>query len=351
MAEAEIIHLDRQHRSTERGASPAARIRCRATTSSGRPCRNYAIRGSDYCKIHGTEETSRSRHPSGRRESGPQAVASPDVAGFQDWLKRRLAGDYEIDDFGYDPELARGLLLQLAGPLYHNYFRVRTFGIDRIPDEGPALLVGNHSGTVPIDAVMMQYAVATEHPQQRPVRNVAADLVFQLPFIGPLARKTGTAVACDEDAYELLKRGELVGVFPEGYKGVGKGWRERYKLQRFGRGGFMEIALRTRVPIIPVAIVGAEEAYPMIANAKLLARAFGLPYFPVTPTFPLLGPLGLIPLPSKWRIEFGDPISMEDYPDDAAEDAMFVFDLADRVRDTVQQMIYRNLNSRRGVFF
>jgi 1-acyl-sn-glycerol-3-phosphate acyltransferase len=352
MAEAEIIHIDRQQRSAERSASPSSRIRCRATTSSGRPCRNYAVRNSDYCKIHETEETSRNRHPSGRREAARSLpVDSRESAGFQDWLKRRLAGDYELDDFGYDPELARGLLLQLAGPLYHNYFRVRTFGIDRIPNEGPALLVGNHSGTVALDAVIMQYAVATEHPHRRPVRNMAADLVFRLPFIGPLARKTGNAVACDEDAYELLRRGELVGVFPEGYKGVGKGWRERYKLQRFGRGGFMEVALRSRVPIIPVAIVGAEEAYPMIANAKLLARAFGLPYFPITPTFPLLGPLGVIPLPSKWRIEFGDPISMDDYPEDAAEDAMLVFDLADRVRDTVQQMIYRNLNSRRGVFF
>jgi 1-acyl-sn-glycerol-3-phosphate acyltransferase len=279
--------------------------------------------------------------------------AQEDVSdlGFQEWISRRLSGDYVVDDFGYDPELARGLLLQLAKPLYDNYFRVKALGVDRIPDEGPALLVGNHSGTVAIDAVMMQYAVATEHPKKRAVRNVAADLVFRLPFVGPFARKTGNAVAHDEDAYGLLKRGELVGVFPEGYKGVGKGWRERYKLQRFGRGGFMKVALQTRVPIIPVAIVGAEEAYPMIANAKTLAKALGFPYFPITPTFPLLGPLGLIPFPSKWRIEFGDPIPMDDYPEDAAEDAMLVFDLADRVRDTVQQMIYRNLNARRGVFF
>jgi 1-acyl-sn-glycerol-3-phosphate acyltransferase len=142
-----------------------------------------------------------------------------------------------------------------------------------------------------------------------------------------------------------------MGVYPEGFKGVGKGWRERYKLQRFGRGGFMEIALRTRVPIIPIAVVGAEEALPMIADAKFIARTFGFPYFPITPTFPLLGPLGLIPYPSKWMIEFGEPIPMNDYPDDAAEDAMLVFDLADRVRDTIQQMLYRNLARRKGVFF
>jgi 1-acyl-sn-glycerol-3-phosphate acyltransferase len=358
MAEAEIIPIDARTRSSDRDASPSARIRCRATTSSGRPCRNYAIRGSDYCKTHETPEDARQHHPSSRATTNGPSIETIEEAhdqvselGFQEWIRRRLSGNYTVDDFGYDPELARGLLLQLARPLYENYFRVKALGVDRIPSSGPALLVGNHSGTVALDAVMMQYAVATEHPQKRAVRNVAADLVFRLPFVGPFARKTGNAVACDEDTYGLLERGELVGVFPEGYKGVGKGWRERYKLQRFGRGGFMQVALRTRVPIIPVAIVGAEEAYPMIANAKLLAKALGFPYFPITPTFPLLGPLGLIPFPSKWRIEFGDPIPMDDYPDDAAEDAMLVFDLADRVRDTVQQMIYRNLNARRGVFF
>ncbi len=353
MAEAEIIRIDERARTGP--GKPGARIRCRATTASGRPCRNYAVRGSDYCKIHSREELSRRRHPSAHGvPRSPEPSASPADGpddGFQEWLRRRLRGEYMIDDFGYDPELARGLLLPLVRPLYENYFRIKTYGMDRIPNEGGALLVANHSGTVALDAVMLQYAVATEHPKRRAIRNMAADLVFRVPFVGPLARKTGNAVACEEDAHELLRRGELVGVFPEGYKGVGKGWRERYKLQRFGRGGFMEVALRTGVPIVPIAIVGAEEAYPMIANARLLARAFGFPYFPITPTFPWLGPLGLIPFPSKWRIEIGDPIPMDDYPDDAAEDAMLVFDLADRVRDTIQQMLYRGLNARHGVFF
>ena len=356
MGDAEIIRLDAHARDGD-GSRRAGRSRCRATTSSGRPCRNYAAEGSDYCRIH-EPASAQQRHPSrgGERTTRPLGYESsrstaPSEPGLEGFVRRRLRGDYPIDDFGYDEELSRQVLLPLAKPLYDNYFRVQTLGIDRVPATGAALMVGNHSGTVPLDAIMIQYAVATEHPQKRIVRNVAANLPFRMPFIGPLARKSGNAVACDEDAYELLRRGELVGVFPEGYKGVGKGWKERYKLQRFGRGGFIEIALRTRTPIIPIAVVGAEEAYPMIGNARLLAKALGYPYFPITPTWPLLGPLGALPLPSKWIIEFGEPVPMDDYPDDAAEDAMLVFDLADRVRDTIQQMLYRNLNLRRGTFF
>jgi len=345
MADAEIIRLDARPIGSGR-----KRPRCRATTSTGRPCRNNSLPGSEYCRTHDSQ-TAKLRHPAGDAHPAFQPPPPDESEGLETFIRRRLRGDYDLDDFGYDRHLARQVLLPLARPLYENYFRVKTLGVDRVPSEGPALLVGNHSGSIAIDAVMVNYAVATEHPQKRAVRNVAADLVFTLPFVGALARKFGTAVATEEDADELLKRGELVGVYPEGYKGVGKGWRERYKLQRFGRGGFIETALRARVPIIPVAIVGAEEAYPMIGDAKVLARAIGAPYFPITPTFPLLGPLGLIPYPSKWIIEFGAPVPMNDYPEDAADDAMLVFDLADRIRDTIQQMLYRNLARRRGVFF
>jgi 1-acyl-sn-glycerol-3-phosphate acyltransferase len=336
MAEAEIIPIDRQNASQ-------TKPRCRATTGSGRPCRNYAVDERGYCHVHAPG----GRASSGRTEaSGPPARSRPQaptgagglLASAEDFVRRRLSGDYRVDDFGYDEMLSRELLLPLAKPLYENYFRVRTLGIERIPDEGPAVLIANHSGTVALDAVMVQYAVARKHPAKRAVRNIGAD-------------KTGNAVACPDDAYELLRRGELLGIFPEGFKGVGKGWRERYKLQRFGRAGFMEIALRAQVPIIPIAVVGAEEAFPMIGNARGLARLLGLPYFPITPTFPLLGPLGLLPLPSRWFIEFGHPIRTDEYAADAADDAMLVFDLADRVRDTIQQMLYRNLNARGGAFF
>ena len=356
MPDADVIRLD--SRSKNNGEPSDTKVRCAATTASGRPCRNFSTDGSGYCRVHSTQSFSRNHHPSGASfedEATAPRLAAPEstdpVARVRDFVRRRFAGDYPIDDFGYDRELSREVLLPLIRPLYESYFRVRTLGMTRIPDTGPALLVGNHSGTVAIDAVMMQYAVATEHLQERAVRNIEADLVFSLPFVGPMARKSGTALAHDDDAHELLRRGELVGVFPEGYKGVGKGWKERYKLQRFGRGGFIEVALRARVPIIPVAFVGPEEAYPMIANAKFLAKAMRVPYFPITPTFPWLGPLGLLPLPSRWVIEFGEPIPLDDYPEDAADDKMLVFDLADSIRDTIQQMLYKNLKFRGGTFF
>ena len=341
MAEAEIIPIDGRSRSHS-----VPKARCRATTSSGRACRNYAVDEQGYCRLH-----------SRRHASPPPAAKAADALeeahtgdGLTAFIQRRLSGNYPVDDFGYDPELSREVLLPLARPLYERYFRVKTLGIDRLPDTGPAVVVANHSGTLPLDAVMLQYAIATEHPNERVLRNVGANLVWQMPFISHLARKSGNAVANEDDALELLRRDELVGVFPEGFKGVGKGWAERYKLQRFGRGGFIQVALRARVPIVPVAIVGAEEAYPMIGDLKPLARALGFPYFPITPTFPLLGLLGTLPLPSKWIIEFGEPIDLEEYPDDAHEDAMLVFDLTDSIRDTIQQMLYRLLTLRGGTF-
>jgi 1-acyl-sn-glycerol-3-phosphate acyltransferase len=188
-------------------------------------------------------------------------------------------------------------------------------------------------------------------PPHRHVRLLAADLAFRFSFLGALARKSGNTLACAEDAYRLLEEGELLGVFPEGYKGVGKSFRDRYKLQRFGRGGFIEIALRARSPIAPVAIVGSEEIYPMIHNAKTVARLFGFPYFPITPFFPWLGPLGTIPLPSKWLIEFGEPIRTEDMPEDAWQDPLTVFEMTDRVREEIQQTLHRNLRVRRSVFY
>nr|MBA2324938.1 1-acyl-sn-glycerol-3-phosphate acyltransferase [Pseudonocardiales bacterium] len=179
---------------------------------------------------------------------------------------------------------------------------------------------------------------------------LGADLVFRTPMIGTVSRKAGVTLACNPDAERLLHSGELVGVWPEGFKGVGKPWKDRYKLQRFGRGGFVSAAIRTGVPIIPCSIVGAEEIYPLIADLKPLARLFGFPYFPVTPTFPLLGPLGVVPLPSKWFIEFGEPIRTDEYGPADADDPMVIFNVADQVRETIQQTLYKLLAQRRNAF-
>ena len=314
--------------------------RCGASTAGGRRCRNRVVEGAGFCRVH---------TPATPERIGPfDAEAVRELLAF---LRRRITGDYDIDEFGLDAELTEKVWGPLVRPVGKYYWRVEWRGLENIPSEGPALLVGNHGGTVPVDALVMKFGVLTEHPARRHVRLLAADLAFRSPFSGPIARKMGSTLATPEDAYRLLDKGELVGVFPEGYKGVGKGYRERYRLQRFGRGGFIEVALRARVPLVPVAIVGAEEIFPMIGNAKLLARLGGLPYFPITPTFPWLGPLGLIPLPSKWVIEFGEPIPTDGYEDDAWQDSMLVFNLSDQLRDQIQQMLYRNLVARRSAFF
>jgi 1-acyl-sn-glycerol-3-phosphate acyltransferase len=273
-----------------------------------------------------------------------------DVEGWTDFVRRRWSGDYRVDDFGFDPELTDKVLLSMMRPLYRSWFRVETTGLENVPSTTGALVVANHSGVLAFDAVMTQVALHDEHPAHRHLRMLGANLVFQTPFVGEVARKAGHTLACHPDAERLLGAGELVGVWPEGFKGIGKPFSQRYKLQRFGRGGFVAAALRTRSPIIPTAIVGAEEIYPMIGNAKTVARILGLPYFPVTPTFPWLGPLGMVPLPSKWLIHFGEPIPTDDFPEGAADDPMVVFNLTDQVREQIQQSLYRLLVKRPSAF-
>ena len=287
-------------------------------------------------------------------EANRVGVADVDrrVAEVLAWLRRRISGTYEVDEFGFDAELTDALL-PLLRPLYRVWFRVEVRGLENVPATGGALIVANHSGTIAMDSVMTQLAIHDEHPAHRHLRLLGADLVFSTPVVGELARKTGTTLASSSDAERLLGRGELVGVWPEGFKGVGKRFSERYKLQRFGRGGFVAAALQAQVPIVPCSIVGAEEIYPILGDFTTLARLLGLPFLPMTPTFPWLGPLGLIPLPSKWIIEFGAPISTEGLvgEGDGADDPMLVFDLTDRIRETIQQTLYSLLLQRRSVFF
>jgi 1-acyl-sn-glycerol-3-phosphate acyltransferase len=271
------------------------------------------------------------------------------VAGMLAFARRRLSGQYEVDEFGFDRELTEGLFHPVLRLLYREWFRTEVFGVEHLPEEGAGLVVGNHSGTVAVDALMLSVALHDQHPTHRHLRLLGADLVFRVPVLSELARKSGGTVACNPDAERLLSTGELVGVFPEGFKGVGKHYRDRYKLQRFGRGGFVSAALRTGTPIIPVAIVGAEEIYPILADIKPLARLLKLPYFPVTPTFPWLGPLGLVPLPSKWLIEFCPPIPTA-HLTEHADDPMVIFNLADQVRETIQQTLHQLLERRPDPF-
>jgi 1-acyl-sn-glycerol-3-phosphate acyltransferase len=343
MPEARVIQIDGRDGP---GTSPrrARRAdRCAAEGPDGERCREKAV-ADGRCGEHLAEH-----------ERAVAAAAAPEweqkLAGALAFARRRVTGDYPIDDFGFDPDLTEHVLLAALRPIYEKYFRVEVRGLDNIPSTSGALVVANHSGTVPIDAMMTQLAIYDHHPAHRHLRMLGADLVFKSALIAPLARKSGSTLACTEDAERLMSTGELAGVWPEGFKGIGKPYRERYKLQRFGRGGFVSAALRSGVPIIPCSIIGAEEIYPIVGNVKILARLLGFPYVPVTPFFPLLGPLGLLPLPSKWIIEFGEPIATDELGPGAADDPMLVFNLTDQVREVIQQTLYKLLLARRSVFF
>ena len=349
MADAKVIPFD-DDRSRGGAVQRPSRRRSAGSRRTGEP---VAVR--EVQPLPG-RAVQRDDVPVTREEQPPQEPREASglerrIAGGLSFLRRRLTGDYEVDDFGYDAELTDQVLMSLIRPIYEKYFRVEVKGIENIPSEGGALIVANHSGTLPLDGLMMQVAVHDHHPAGRHLRLLAADLVFMLPLVNELARKAGHTLACAEDAQLLLERGEVVGVMPEGFKGLGKPFSDRYKLQRFGRGGFVATALKTGVPIVPCSIVGAEEIYPMVGNAKTVARLLGFPYFPLTPTFPWLGPLGMVPLPTKWTIQFGEPIPTDQYTPEAADDPMLVFNLTDQVRETIQHTLYKLLVQRRSVFF
>lgn len=398
--------------------------RCQALTKAGEPCKNYALPGSEYCRVHQSvavrqpaAETFDTEIPdeglrhqlmaeldnliervqamtpgytpppfSPRRllalveenleKFSPELrlgilerlrnAVSEDLFDLDTWkgiwymvsytleyqtdlIKRRFTGEYETDEWGLDWEF-----LEVVKPfftfLYKIYWRVETSGMENIPDEGRALLVSNHSGQLPWDGTMIGTAVLTEHPAQRLVRSLYATWFPTLPFFSAMFVKLGQALATVENGMRLLEQDELVAVFPEGYKGVGKLFKDRYRLARFGRGGFVRMALNTQAPIIPVAVVGAEETYISLAKAPLLAKLIGFPYFPISPTFPWLGLLGFVPLPTKWYIDFGEPIPMDGYGRGAANNLVLISQLTDQVRNVVQEMIYSRLAQRRSVF-
>jgi 1-acyl-sn-glycerol-3-phosphate acyltransferase len=266
-----------------------------------------------------------------------------------DAAARRLAGDYSEDEWGFDEEFTESVF-PLLEAMYDRWWRVEAEGVRNVPAHGRALLVANHAGILPWDATMMGVAMLREHPLPRYPRFLVLNWAFELPYVGTTIRKVGGTPASPYNAMRLLEQEQLVAVFPEGVKGTSKDFKDRYRLQRFGRGGFVELALRTQSPIVPVAVVGSEEIYPKMGELPLLARLTGAPFFPVTPTFPWLGPLGAVPLPSRWRIEFCDPIDVSAYGPDAAEDRALVFELSEQVRDTIQRKLYENLVKRGSAF-
>lgn len=263
---------------------------------------------------------------------------------------RRMRGDYHEDEWGFDEEYAEAVF-PFFEFLYERWWRVQADGLVHVPSHGRALIVSNHAGSLfPFDASMITGAIMKEHPLPRWPKFMVLNWAFVLPFISAFMRRVGGLPASPYNAQRALEQDHLVMVFPEGVKGTGKPFSERYRLQRFGRGGFVEVALRARAPIVPVAVVGSEEIYPMLANSRTLASLTKAPFAPITPTFPWLGPLGLIPLPSKWRIEFCPPIDLSDYPPEAAEDRRLVFDVSEQVRETIQAKIYESLVKRGSAF-
>jgi len=282
-------------------------------------------------------------------EAGTGALTWENVARV--WRDRYFARHAKnVDDFGFDPKF-NAAVLPFFEFLYTLWWRVEVTGVGNVPGEGAGVIVANHSGVLPWDGLMVNLAVRHEHPAHRQCRMLALDMFALLPFFAPLLARTGGVRANPENGERLLRRGELVGVFPEGVKGVGKPYTDRYKLARFGRGGFVRLALRTGAPIVPCAIVGAEEVHPKIGSMDWVGRPFGLPFFPITPTFPALGPLGVVPLPSKWSIDFAEPVEVETFGPQGADDPILVSRLSEQVRGTVQRMLDARLARRRSVWF
>ena len=255
-----------------------------------------------------------------------------------------------IDEFGFDPRFTERIF-PFVHWLYRNYWRVETEGVENVPATGRALLAANHAGVVPYDGAMIRTAIWAEHPQPRHARMLVVDWAFLMPFTSEFLLRTGNVLAHPDNATTLLEREELVGVFPEGIKGASKPYRERYRVRRFGRGGFVQVALRAGAPIVPVAVVGSEEVHPVLAEIPALARLLGLPSFPITLTFPWLGLLGAIPLPSKWLIAFGPPFETASLGPEAADDPALVLELSEEVRAWIQSALQRMLPRRKSIFY
>jgi 1-acyl-sn-glycerol-3-phosphate acyltransferase len=255
----------------------------------------------------------------------------------------------EIDEFGLDQKYWEKMR-PFYEFLFYKYWRVALKGIQNVPAKGRAILVPNHAGAFTFDGVMLKVAMLNEHRARRDLRFLVEDFLYYLPFTGAFTNRIGGVRACQENAERLLQQGNIIATFPEGIQGVGKLFHDRYKLQRFGRGGVIKLAIRTKSPIVPVAIIGNEEIYPLLWKVERFAEAFNFPFIPVTPTFPWLGPLGLIPAPSKWMMHFGRPIDFSKYSAEDAEDTVLINRLTENLRSTIQKMLNELLETRRSVF-
>jgi len=273
------------------------------------------------------------------------------VSAIADFLRHRLTGDYSVDEFGFDPHFNDAIVRPLLRFFFKSWFRVEVSGIEHLPDTGAGLVVANHAGVLPFDGLMASVAVHDEHPAHGICGCWQPTWCSTCRWCSAAARKAGHTMACTADAHRLLAAGELTAVFPEGYKGLGKRFKDRYKLQRFGRGGFVAAALRAKAPIIPCSIVGSEEIYPMLTDVRLLARCSGCrtsrsrrcSRWPVRPGWCRCRRSGTSPSASRSR--------QRNYEGPDAEDPMVTFELTDQVRETIQQTLYQLLAGRRNMFF
>lgn len=250
------------------------------------------------------------------------------------------------DAFGRDPSFA-ARALRLLEPIYRRYFRVETRGLENVPTTGPVILVANHCGALPWDVAMLSCATSLDHPAQRALRPLVEDFVFDFPVLGSALNRLGAVRSSTENAQALLAAGEAVAFFPEGEKGLGKSLSHRYRLAAFDRGSVIELAMRTGAPVVPVAIVGGDEVHPVLLRLVRPVAPLGLPFLPVTPTFPWLGALGLWPLPTKWTIEFGAPVR---YEASGSIDASAVARHTEELRTNLQDRIDGLVRARRGIF-
>jgi 1-acyl-sn-glycerol-3-phosphate acyltransferase len=256
----------------------------------------------------------------------------------------------DVDEWGRSEHM-RELARRIYDPMYRNWFRVEWEGLDKIPARGGALLVANHAGAIPADAPAIMHGIETE--LKRPVYGLADEMFKRMPVVGTMWSRVGGVLAHPDNAYRLLREQEqLALVFPEGTKGTGKLYTERYQLSRFGRGGFIQIAMRAGVPIIPIAVIGSEEAMPILWKSPRLSKTLGIPYFPITANMLAFGPLGgLLHFPAKMKIRVLDPIHIDVEPDQHRYSRSRIMDESENVRHQIQDAVYDMLRTRRSVWF